>query len=114
MNLPSNFNTLFERFSNELDNLDLELLRAIELVRERIALFPDNIASVQLFATLSNYALFAENTRRRIQETLQYLRISENLSEQAIQEIGEDLSEQLGRLLEAKIVVGNIRIRLEK
>jgi hypothetical protein len=114
MNLPSNFNTLVEQLNNELNNFDLELLRAMELIRERMTLFPDNIVSIQLFAILSNYGLFAENTRRRIQETLHYLSTGENLSEQTIQEAGEDLSEQLGRLLEAKIVIGNIRIRLEK
>ncbi len=114
MTLPSNFNTLIEQINNELNNLDRELSQSIELVRERITLFPDNIISIQLFTTLNNYALFAKNTRKRIQETLQYIAIDEIQSDQDIQEAGEDLSEQLGRLLEAKIVVSNIKISLEK
>jgi hypothetical protein len=114
MTLPSNFNSLVEQINNELNNLDRELSQAIELVRERITLFPNNVISIQLYASLNNYALFGENTRRRVQETLQYLTINQSLSDQDIQEAGEDLSEQLGRLLEAKIVVSNIRIRLEK
>lgn len=109
----SNFNILVERINNELDNLNRELYQAIELVREKIILFPDNIILMQLFSSLNNYALFAENTKRRIQETIQYLAVQEIPSERHIQEAGEDLSEQLGRLLEAKVIVSNIKIRLE-
>jgi hypothetical protein len=113
MALSSNFNVLVEQLNNSLNDLDRELSQAIELIRERITLFPDNIISIQLFATLNNYALFTENTRRRVQEIVQYLNINERLSEQDIQEAGEDLSEQLGRIFEAKIVVSNIKRRLE-
>jgi hypothetical protein len=114
MTLSSNLNSLVAQINNELNNLDRELTQAIELVRERIALFPDNVISIQIYALLNNYALFAENTRRRIQETLQYLTISKSPSDQDIKEAGEDLSEQLGQLFEAKIVVSNIKTRLEK
>lgn len=84
MPLPASFNTLLEQINKELNNLDLELYQAIELVRERLILFPDNIASIQLFVTLNNYALFAENTKRRIQEIIKYLAVSEILAERDI------------------------------
>jgi hypothetical protein len=113
MNLPPNFNILVEQIDREIDNLDTELSQAIQLVRTRITLFPNNIISIQLFALLSNYTLFLENTRRRIQETLRYLTTDKTLSSRDIEEAGEDLSEQLGRILEAKIVISNIRKRLE-
>ncbi len=113
MTLSSNLNALVEQLNNSLNDLDRELSQAIALIRERITLFPDNIISIQLFATLNNYALFTENTRKRVQEIVQYLNISARLSEQDIQEAGEDLSEQLGRILEAKIVVSNIKRRLD-
>ncbi|MEM7593707.1 MAG: hypothetical protein AAF383_19715 [Cyanobacteria bacterium P01_A01_bin.83] len=67
---------------------------------------------IQLFATLNNYILFADNTRRRISEIERYLN-KEELSDDELQEAGEDLSEQLGRVLEAKIIVNNIKERLE-
>jgi excinuclease UvrABC helicase subunit UvrB len=111
MTLPPNFNILVEQSEREINNLDTELSQSIQLVRARITLFPDNIISIQLFAILNNYTLFSENTRRRIQETIQYLTTNE-MSSQDIQEAGEDLSEQLGRILEAKTVVSNIRKRL--
>jgi hypothetical protein len=113
MNLPPNLNILIEQIDREIDNLDTELSQAIQLVRARITSFPNNIISIQLFALLNNYALFSENTRRRTQETISYLTTSEIISIQDIDEAGEDLSEQLGRILEAKIVVSNIRKRLE-
>lgn len=113
MTLPSKLDKLVERLSNELNNLNLELYQSIEIVREKIILFPDNIILIQLFSTLNNYAMFAENTKRQIQETIQYLAVKEIPSKEDIQEAGEDLSEQLGRILEAKVVVSNIKIRLE-
>jgi hypothetical protein len=113
MTLPANFDGLVEQLSNEINNLDLELYQAIELVREKIILFPDNIILIQLFSTLNNYAMFAENTKRQIQSTLQLLAVKEIPFERDIQEAGEDLSEQLGRILEAKVVVSNIKIRLK-
>jgi hypothetical protein len=113
MTVPSRLNALIGQINNELDNLDLALSETIELIRARITLFSENIRAIQIFATLNNYVLFAENTRRPIRETFQYLTINENLSDEDIQEAGEDLSEQIGRVLEAKIVVSNIKARLE-
>jgi hypothetical protein len=113
MTLPSKLNALVGQINNELYDLDRELSETIELIRERVILFPENIRSIQVFATLNNYILFVENTRRRIQETLQYLTNKETMSDGDIQAAGEDLSEQLGRVLEAKIVVSNIKARLE-
>jgi hypothetical protein len=113
MTLPPNFNTLVQQLNDELGQLDNELSIAIKLIRERIALFPDNIVSIQIFATLNNYVLFTENTKKRIQETIESLNLQEKVSNQEIQEAGEDLSEQLGRILEAKTIVNQIKTRLE-
>jgi hypothetical protein len=112
MTFPSNLKALIEQVNNELNNLERELSQSIELIRARINLFSENIIWIQLFATLNNYALFADNTRRRIQEIEQYLN-NKGLSDLELQEAGEDLSEQLGRILEAKIIVNNIKRRLE-
>ena len=73
MTLPSNINALIKRLNHEIDNLEHELSQSIELIRSRINLFPENIILIQLFATLNNYILFTENTRRRINETERYL-----------------------------------------
>lgn len=91
----------------------IELSQTRELIRIRINLFPNNVILVLLFATINNHVLFTGNTRKRIREIFQYIANNSNISEQDIKEAGEDLSEQIGRLLEAKIVVTNIRKRLE-
>ncbi|WP_146138144.1 hypothetical protein [Chamaesiphon polymorphus] len=65
------------------------------------------------FDLLNYYMLFSENTRRRIEETIQYVTTDETLSSSDIQAAREDLLEQLGRILEAKTVVINIKNRLE-
>ena len=58
MTLPSNLNRLVKQVYDELNELDNELAQAIELIRERMRLFPDNIISIQIFAILNNYLLF--------------------------------------------------------
>ncbi len=113
MALPSNFNDLVRQIGIEMDELNSVLTQSIRIVRERINLFPENIVLMQLYSTLNNYALFAQNTQRRTQEAMQYLAATENISEENIREFGEDLSEQLGRIIEAKIVVNSIKNRLD-
>jgi len=114
MALPPDFNDLVQQIGIELNELNSLLTQSIKIVRERINLFPENIILMQLYSTLHNFTLFAQNTQRRTQETIQYLVVNENTSEENIQECGEDLSEQLGRIIEAKIVVNTIKNRLER
>jgi hypothetical protein len=114
MPLPSKFNELVQQIGIEMNELNDTLTESIKIVRKRINLFPENIILIQLYSTLNNYALFSQNTQRRIQEAMQYLEAQENISEENVREFGEDLSEQLGRIIEARIVVSNIKNRLEK
>lgn len=114
MDVPANFNKLAIQVNDEIKNLEQELSEATELIRERIVLFPGNIVSIQVFASLTNYDLFTQTTKRRIQETLQYIAANDKLSDQDIQEAGEELSEKLGQLSEAKTVVVTIKNRLRK
>ena len=46
MTLPSNLNRLVKQVYDELNELDNELAQAIELIRETMGLFPDNIISI--------------------------------------------------------------------
>lgn len=113
MSLPSNLMILIEQIESELTLLDSDLDQIIKLLRERMELFSDNIVLIQIFATLNNYRLFVQNTRIKLENTIQYFTKNKAPSQEDIREIGEDLSEQLGRVLEAKIIVSNIRNRLE-
>ncbi len=62
---------------------------------------------VQLFATLNNALLFRDNSRRRIQITVDSISLP-NIAAEVIQEGGEDLAELLGRVLESKILVNRV------
>lgn len=46
--------------------------------------------------------------------TFRHFSLNENISAENVREFGEDLSEQLGRIIEAKIVVNTIKNRLER
>lgn len=74
--------------------------------------FPDNVTLIGLFATLSNALLFVENSRRRIQITVDSI-LPENVRSQVIQEAGEDLAELLGRVLDTKMLVNTVMTRLD-
>jgi HD-GYP domain-containing protein (c-di-GMP phosphodiesterase class II) len=108
----TNLNKLAKQVNDEIKCLEQELFEATALIRERIVLFPDNIVLIQIFASLASFDLFTQNTKRRIQETLQYIAANDKLSDQDIQEVGEDLSEKLGQILEAKTVIATIKNRL--
>jgi len=55
----------------------------------------------------NNVLLFVEISRQQIQNAAEAIS-SKSITEEAIQEIGEDLGELLGRVLEAKVGVKGI------
>lgn len=112
MSIPSEIINLIKRLQQELDQIEQEATKGINLTQLKLDRFPNNSSLIQIFASLSNYLIFVEISRRRID----YSRVilgSESVTEIQIQEIGEILSELLGRALEAKIVVNKIKTRLE-
>jgi hypothetical protein len=67
---------------------------------------------MQIFAILSNHILFVEISKRRI-DYASILLLSATVANEQIQEVGETLSELLGRVLEAKVIVSQIKNRLD-
>ena len=112
MSIPPELTALVEQLNQELNEIEQQIIEGLDLVRLRIDRFPNNLILIQIFASLNNYMLFVENTRRRIEITLDSLPQNDPTNEE-IQEAGEDLAEQLGRVLEAKIVVNSLKNRLE-
>ena len=107
-----NIQILAAQVNRELEDLDGKLSLAIEMIRERLNLFGENETSLNLFAVVNNYVLFSQNTKVRIKETLKDFPTDSAPSAEAIQEVGEDLSELLGRVKEANIVIDRIIERL--
>ena len=112
MSIPPELTALVEQLNQELNQIEQEITEGLNLVRLRLDRFPNNLILIQIFASFNNYRLLVENTRRRIDITVDSLRPNDPTNEE-IQEAGEDLAEQLGRVLEAKIVVNSLKNRLE-
>lgn len=74
---------------------------------------PNNFVLVQLFAFLNSSLFFVNTSRRKIQNSLEHLSTTDVLNEERIQEVGQDLAIELGRVLETKITVIQIKTRLE-
>jgi hypothetical protein len=111
MTIPKEVDALIERLNSELNQVEQGGTEGLNLVRVRLNIFQDNAILIQLFANLNNVLLFAEIARRRISYSSAILATGKVTDEQ-VREIAEDLSEQLGRVLEAKVAVNRIRERL--
>jgi hypothetical protein len=112
MPIPAQLNALIQRLYNELEQLEYEVTAALNLVRIRLNLFPDNAMLIQLFAYLNNVMFLRETLRSQLSNSEAFLE-TDIATESLIREVAEDLSEQLGRVLEAKIAVNRIRERLD-
>ena len=112
MPIPQQIHVLIERLNQELNQIEQEATEGLNLTRNQLQRYPDRSALIQIFARFGNYLVFVEVSRRRI-EYSQVILGSEVVTDEQIQEAGEMLSELLGRILEAKIVVSSIKTRLE-
>lgn len=57
--------------------------------------------------------LFVETQKRRIRSIVENLSATQTNTDEEIQEAGEDLAAELGRVLETKTLVSNLKKRLE-
>ncbi|MBE9227297.1 restriction endonuclease subunit S [Phormidium sp. LEGE 05292] len=113
MTIPYEIIALIEQLNNELNQIEREATEGRILARAILSRFPDNFSLIQLFATLNNHLVFVQISRRRI-EYYGIILETGTATEQQVQEAGEDLSELLGRALDAKIVVNRIKTGLQE
>jgi ABC-type transporter Mla subunit MlaD len=113
MTIPSNINSIVESLNQELDEIEQIATRGQSLARLILDKFPNNARLVQFFATFSNALLFAEVERRRIQSIIENISSLNIVTEETIQEVGEDLSSEMGKVLETKSLIINLKERLE-
>jgi len=69
--------------------------------------------AIQLLAFLNASIFFVDTSRRQIQARVEALEARNENTAEEIQEAGEDLEIELGRVLETKIRVIRIKTRLE-
>ena len=113
MPIPSEINALADRLNQELNQLEQEATEGVAIARNILDSFPNNARLIQFFAVFNNTIFFVETERRRIRSIVENLSGSESTTYEEIQEAGEDLASELGRVLEAKIAVSNLKNRLE-
>lgn len=113
MSIPQEIRAAVDRLNKELEETEREATEGLNLVRPILSSFPDNTILTQFFASLNNVLLFVEISKRRIQITVNRISRTEAIAEE-IEEAGEDLGIELGRVLEAKMSVKRIIARLRE
>jgi hypothetical protein len=110
MTIPPEILETIARLNQELNQIENEANRGLEIIRGLLPQWGDNLLLIQLLSTLNNSLLFRDNVRRRIQITIDSISPPQIASE-VVSEAGEDLGELLGRVLETKMLVsGAVRI----
>jgi hypothetical protein len=113
MTIPPSMQALINRLNQELDKTEEKAISGLNLVRPIIANFPNNVILTQFFASFSNTLLFVEISRRRVQITINRLS-STDVNPEILSLAGEDLSTELGKVLEAKIQIEQLLNRLQE
>ena len=70
MPIPSEISHLVEQLQGELRQIELETTAALEITRSLFGNYPNNNYFLTIFSTLSNYLIFVEISRRRIDYTI--------------------------------------------
>jgi hypothetical protein len=111
MTIPLELSSLIERLNQELEQIERGATEGLRLVRSGLSRFPDNAILIQFFASLNNFAFFVENVKPRIQSIVVTISPDDATVEE-VAEAGEYLASLLGVVLEAKVEVDQILIRL--
>ena len=107
MAIPSEIVALIDRLNQELNETEQGAIRGLTIIRPLLTRFGDNPMLIRHFAYFNNSLLLVEFSRNKIDTIIERIS-SDEVNEQQIQEAGEDLGEQLGRLLEARINIRSI------
>jgi vacuolar-type H+-ATPase catalytic subunit A/Vma1 len=113
MLIPSEILVLVEQLNEELNFIEQVTVIALDLTRALSRRFPDNETFVQFFAYLNSTLLLVETDRRQIRRIAEGLSELDEITDDIVQDAGETLAAELGRIIEAKLVVSQIKSRLE-
>lgn len=113
MQIPPEIDTLLERLNQELNQVEQEATAGLNLARYILERFPNNATLIQFFAYLNSARLLVDTDRKRIQTIVENFSETDVTTDEEIQETGGILATELGRVLEAKIAVIDIRTRLQ-
>ena len=112
MSIPPKIQSTIERLNFELDYIQEQTQNGLSILRPLIDRFPNNNLLVQFYAYLNNSLFLVDIYKRRVQIVIELLQ-QKPLSSEEIQSIGEELSDLVGRIVESKIGLENIILRLK-
>ncbi|HEY9862236.1 MAG TPA: hypothetical protein V6D16_22260 [Candidatus Obscuribacterales bacterium] len=101
-----------ERLNQELDQIERQATEGLTLARVTLERFSNNDTLIQMLAFLNSATLYVDTERRRIQTIVENLSEAD-ITDEEIQEAGEELATKLGRVVETKIRVVKLKNRLE-
>ncbi len=104
MTIPPEILSFVEQLIQEIDRIEQQANEGLAIANQLLERFPDNARLIGLSAKVGNGLFFVDSFRNRIESIIQKIS-GNNVSIQAIQEAGEELSEIWGRILECKITV---------
>ena len=104
MTIPPEILGLIEQLTDELDRIEQQANEGLAIASQLLERFPNNARLIGLSANLGNVLFFVDNFRNRIEDIFQNIS-GVNVSREAIQEAGEELSAVWGRMLERKMRV---------
>ncbi|WP_019499516.1 hypothetical protein [Pseudanabaena sp. PCC 6802] len=112
MSIPPEILALAQQLTDELDRIELQANKGLVLVSQFLERFPDDARLISLSVRVGNGLFFVDGFRNRIESIIESVS-DPNVSIEAIQLAGEELSEFWGRTLECKIVVNRAMNILE-
>lgn len=107
MPIPEPIQTLIDRLSQKLDEIENEVAQGMELLRTLMSGFSENVILVQYFAYLNAILFFLTTARRQIQTAIDIIS-PDDVPPEIVREAGEDLGNLLGRVIEEQMRVRQI------
>jgi hypothetical protein len=104
MNIPPSILHLSQQINSELDFIEYRANWGLAIARQLLEQFPNNTALIGLSANLGNGLFFVHSFKTRIETMVQGFSM-QPASTESVQQLGEELSEILGRVLECKMTV---------
>lgn len=104
MTIPPEILGLVEQLTNELDLIEQQANKGLARASQLLERFPNNVRLIGLYANLGNVLFFVSSFRNRIESIIGGIS-KINVSSEAIQRAGEELSEFWGRIQECKMMV---------
>ena len=112
MPITPEFTALIDRLNQEINQTSQQATQGLNLVRELLSRFPNNVILTQYFAYFNTALLFIETSRVQIQTTVETVEPND-VSDEIMQNALERLGTLLGRVLEAKLRVEQLINRLD-